>query len=317
MSHHKTVYQFDVRQSLRSRPLERQLLLNPWFFKLMRGIGMVGLTAIVYPRFVAPYRLTVRHHPMAFAKLPEAFAGYRILHITDTHAGTVRRSFLRDTFARAMALKPDLILMSGDLIDYSRAGLEAIATLLPLLRAPDGVLTILGNHDYHEYSSHHVGERSAHRAIHKRLVKVVQRSGVRLLRNESCSVQRGGQRLQIVGLDEMWVGHMNPALAFAGVDPVAATIVLQHNPDGYLVLKDFPWHWMLCGHSHGGQVDLPLLGPLYVPMENRQWVKGFFQFPGPDGRPRTMFVSPGVGHTAPVRLRVPPEITLFTLTGTP
>jgi len=210
-----------------------------------------------------------------------------------------------------------LILIGGDLIDYRRVSLGKIQEVLSVLQARDGVYTVFGNHDYHEYSWRHIGARSAKRAIHKRLVRMVEASGVRLLRNEMVRIERGGECLQIVGIDEMWAKRADPSKAFAGADERFPIVCVQHNPDGYGFLKDWPWEWLLCGHSHGGQVDVPGLGPLIVPMEHREWLRGFYPFVDPQGRSRTMFVSRGVGHSAPLRFRVRPEITLFTLERSP
>ena len=297
----KTAYQFNVREAMRKRPFEHILLMHRSLSHSAKAIGLAGLTCAIYPRFIAPYRLKILQRPMTFPNLPAEFRGYRILHLTDLHIGGTRTSYLRRAIQAGLAHKPDLILLSGDMIDYAKKSLDQLHRVLPLLCAPDGVITILGNHDYDEHSWRHVGERSAHRAIHKRLVKYVQSSGMILLRNECHTVRRGNAALQIVGLDEMWIGHMDPAKAFRNVDPAAPTIVLQHNPDGYPALKPFPWQWMLCGHTHGGQVNVPILGPLYVPMVNIQWLRGFFEFTDDAGRARTMYVSTGVGHTVPVR----------------
>jgi predicted MPP superfamily phosphohydrolase len=313
MSHRQPAYQFNVLEAMRHRPLERSMMKHHWLSEGIKKMGLAACTCAIYPRFIAPYRFQIVHRAMAFERLPAAFKGYKILHLTDFHAGSTRTSYLRGAIETGMALKPDLIVISGDLIDYSVKGLKELAHVLPALAAPDGVFTIFGNHDYHEYSWRHVGERSAHRAIHKRLVKLVEGSNVTLLRNQMHPIRRGDATLQIVGLDEMWVGHMNPRQAFEKVDPKAPAIVLQHNPDGYPVLKDFPWQWMLCGHSHGGQVDLPLIGPLYVPMANRQWLRGFFTFTNGVDLPRTMYVSTGLGHSTPIRYGVRPEMALFTL----
>jgi uncharacterized protein len=313
MAHRQPAYQFNVLEAMRDRPLERSLMKHHWLSEFIKKVGLAAFTFAIYPRFIAPYRFHILHRAMTFPNLPAAFHGYKILHLTDFHAGSARTAYLRLAIETGMALKPDLILISGDLIDYRPRGLHELAKLLPVLDAPDGVFTIFGNHDYHEYSWRHVGERSAHRAIHKRLVRLVESSNVRLLRNQMHTIHRGEAKLQIVGLDEMWVGHMHPAQAFEGVEPAHPTIALQHNPDGYMVLKDFHWDWMLCGHSHGGQVDLPIVGPLYVPMAHRKWLRGFFEFGDASAHKRTMYVSTGLGHTTPIRFRVRPEMALFTL----
>jgi predicted MPP superfamily phosphohydrolase len=115
----------------------------------------------------------------------------------------------------------------------------------------------------------------------------------------------------------MWTTRANPAQAFQNLSPQNPVLCLQHNPDGVEFLKPFPWQFMLCGHSHGGQANFPFLGPLYVPMQHRHYLRGFYHFRPLEGQPlehRTMFVSTGLGYTTPIRLRCPPEATLFTLT---
>ena len=275
----------------------------------------MGLTMMLWPRFVAPYRWELTRHRMAMRNLPAEFEGYRILFVSDLHVGRTRQAYLKTVLQTGMEERPDMVLIGGDLIDYGPWSLGKIEEVLRLLQAKDGVYTVLGNHDYHEYSWRHVGTRSAKRSIHKRLVKAVEASGVRLLRNEMIRIERGSKEgcLQVVGMDEMWAKLADPAKAFAGADERFPIVCVQHNPDGYGFLKDWPWEWLLCGHSHGGQVDVPGLGPLIVPMEHREWLRGFYPFVDSAGRARTMFVSRGVGHTTPLRLRVRPEITLFTL----
>jgi predicted MPP superfamily phosphohydrolase len=218
-----------------------------------------------------------------------------------------------------MQEKPDLVVITGDLIDYDPASLAILRRLLqPVVSAtpPDGVAAIFGNHDYHEYSWRHVGPRSARRSIHRRLVQTVQGLGIRLLRNEQLRVRRNGSQLIVVGMDEMWTHRADAAKAFAGVTPNEPVICLQHNPDGIEFLRPYPWQYMLCGHTHGGQARLPVLGALYVPMEHRQYIRGFFHFEPVNGQRaerRTMFVSTGLGYSAPMRMLCRPEATLFTL----
>ena len=119
-----------------------------------------------------------------------------------------------------------------------------------------------------------------------------------------------------MGLDEMWTDRADAEKAFAGVSVGDAVLCLQHNPDGVEFLKPYPWQYMLCGHSHGGQANFPVFGALYVPMRHREYLRGFFHFsalPGHELSERTMFVSTGLGYSHPIRLRCPPEATLFTL----
>lgn len=353
--------QFDLTRTPEPRRLEHVLLTNTLLHSAVTWLGWTALTMMVWPRFVAPFRLQVRELTLTLPKLHPEFAGYRIVFLSDLHVGRTHQAYLRRTVEAVAQLKPDLVLLGGDLIDYHPRSLPLLAELLPLLGqvgASDGVLAIFGNHDYHEYSWRHIGPRSAHRAVQKRLVRLLEESPVRLLRNEMVRLTRAagknpGNRggLQIVGMDELWCGGFNPRRAFAAVDAAEPVICLQHNPDGFEHLAEYPWDAMLCGHSHGGQVDVPIVGPIYVPMIHRHYLRGFLgmarpgqrQVPRPpaterqagrSGREgersvgeaggkaggvaggvagRPLFVSTGVGYSKPLRFRVPPEVVLFTL----
>ncbi len=305
--------QFDIHRALRHRPLERLFFHHEIFGPWVKRFGRLSITAMLWPRLVAPYRWSLVHSDMPISGLPQTFHGYKILHLTDFHAGATRQSYLRRVLATAMQAKPDLILISGDLIDYVPAGLPALRELLPLLCAPDGIFACFGNHDYHEYSWRHVGKRSGHRAIHKRLRLLLAKANVPVLCNQSAAISRGTARLWIVGIDELWTGNADPAAAFAGVAAGEPCICLEHNPDGCVQLQNYPWHWMLCGHSHGGQVVFPMVGPLFVPMEHREWIDGIYHFSHPVAGHQRMYVSRGIGSTIPLRMRCPPESRLFTL----
>ena len=305
--------QFDVRRTMKSRPFERIILQNHTLGEIFKFAALFGAYAFIWPRFVAPYRWRLVQYEMRMKSLGAEFDGYRLLQLADLHTGAVRQSYLKDVVRKTIAEKPDLIVLTGDLIDYQPAALEKLEELLQMLHAPDGVVAIFGNHDYHEYSWRHVGPRSRHRSIHKRLRALLARCGIKLLCNQSLTLQRGNSQLRIVGIDELWAGLADPQAAFDGVVADEPCICLQHNPDGAMLFRNFPWQWMLCGHTHGGQVDLPVLGSMFVPMENRRFLRGLFEFSDNGAVSKRMYVSTGVGHATPVRLRVAPEAVLFTL----
>jgi uncharacterized protein len=351
----------DLQSTPNSRRLDDFLIANANLRAAAANIAQACLTLLIWPRFVAPYRWQLTRYPLKLANLHPALEGYRILQLTDFHVGKSRQSYLLDVIDRTLRERPDLVVLTGDLIDYHPRALSLVKPLLDhLIRAAagarDGIVAIFGNHDYREYASRHIGARSAHRAVHKRLLRIIQDSPIRLLRNESLRIcppagseqsrdrqgavsgaqssarplpdGRGSDHgralkldLILVGLDEMWTGRADADAAFRDIGLEDPVICLQHNPDGIEFLKPYPWQYMLCGHSHGGQAIFPLLGPLYVPMECRGYLQGFFHFPRLPGQPaaldvvggRTMFVSRGLGHTTPIRLQCPPEATLFTL----
>lgn len=306
---------FDPNGSMKKRTFERLLMNHHWLHHVVHHTGYWGLACLIWPRFVAPYRWELTRYDMGLRHLGPAFAGYKILHVTDLHAGKAKTSYLRAALETALRERPDLVVITGDLIHYRKHSLQDVERVLEPLKEAwlrDGVLGIFGNHDYHEYSWRNNGPRSAKRGIHQRLRKLMQRLNIRMLHNEQVKIERGGNALTIVGMDELWPRLFDPEKAFAGVSDREAVICLQHNPDGCEQLLNKPWQWMLTGHSHGGQVLLPVLGAMYVPMEKREWLSGFFDFDTGHGR-KTMFVSNGIGHSVPLRMRVRPEITLFTL----
>ncbi len=313
------------------RQFERFFLSSGSLNAAISTAGKLFLTCLLYPRFIAPYRWHLTRYDMPFANLHPVFNGYKILQLTDLHVGKTRIDYLTRVFDKTMQEKPDLVVITGDLIDYQPAALPLLKQLLTFLlnhphKPAGGILAIFGNHDYHEYSWRHVGPRAAHRAIQKRLVQLIQdlpAPGITLLRNQQHTITRQTPEgpeahFTIVGLDEMWTNRANAGVAFHNLTLNDPVLCLQHNPDGIDFLQPFPWQWMLCGHSHGGQALFPGLGALYVPMEHRTYLQGFFTFPPlPNSPPalkhRTMFISRGLGHSTPIRLNCPPEATLFTL----
>ena len=318
------VSQFDPNGSMRRRGFERFFLLNRSVNVIISETGKLALSALIWPRFVAPFRWRLTRHPLPLAHLRPAFEGYRILHLTDLHVGKTDPKYLLRVIRTALAERPDLVVITGDLIDYLPEALPLLRQVLAPLaenRPPDGIIAIFGNHDYNEYSWRKVGKRSAHRTIHRRLVKMLDAFDIRLLRNEQFHLRHRAApeaRVIFAGLDEMWSERADPTAAFAGLTPADPVICLQHNPDGITFLEAFPWQYMLTGHSHGGQAILPLLGALYVPMEHREYLRGFYRFPALPGQgisERTMFVSTGLGYSTPIRMSCPPEATMFTLTA--
>jgi predicted MPP superfamily phosphohydrolase len=314
--------QFDVEKSLRDRRLEKIIFRHGTLATVIKTIGFYGLSALIWPRWIAPQRWKLTRFDVSMNQLPAAFDGYQIAQLTDLHTGSTQQRYLAGVLETVVSREPNLIVITGDLIEYRAGSLEKLSALLSPLHAPDGVVAILGNHDYHEYSWRHVGPRSAHRAIHKRLRKLLDRHHIELLCNQHRVIRRGNAELYIVGMDELWTGNADGDTAFNGVAPGAACICLQHNPDGFEILRDYPWQLMLCGHTHGGQVNLPLAGSLFVPMKHRQYLRGWYRSnpsPSPGGQAipssnaKQMYVSTGLGQSVPIRLRVPPEATIFTL----
>lgn len=265
------------------------------------GLGAAGLVG--YTWGVEPFWLDLVHRALPVADLPPALEGARLAHLSDLHVGPrVRDDYLVDVLCRTAALRPDFVVVTGDLITHREARGEAqyaqlrgVLTHLP--RGRLGTVAILGNHDY--------GTAWRDLAVAARVQAELERAGAHVLRNDAVAVAG----LDFVGVEDLWSGHADAARAFARRSADAA-VALCHNPDG---ADELAWGdyrgWILAGHTHGGQCKPPFLPPPLLPVRNRRYAAGEVSAPGG----RTLYISRGVGYYLHVRFNVRPEVTLFTL----
>jgi predicted MPP superfamily phosphohydrolase len=218
--------------------------------------------------------------------------------VTDTHIGPVISA--RDV-DRALSLlraeNPDLLLLGGDYICESpRFAPDAAAVLGEhAASVPCGALAVLGNHD--------------HSCDAPRLTSLLERRGIRVLRNDAVRITSGIGELWIVGIDDALLGTPDVPRAFANVPPDSATLALWHEPDWAAETARFGSLIQLSGHSHGGQIRLPLLSNIAAPSGGRRYVAGLNHAAG-----MPVYTSRGVGvYRPPIRFRCPPEVTLITL----
>ncbi|HVD60131.1 MAG TPA: metallophosphoesterase [Gemmatimonadaceae bacterium] len=254
----------------------------------------------VYAWGIEPHWLELVRRPLPIRNLPAPLIGRTLVQISDVHTGRVDDDYVIRTFDRVAALRPDIVVMTGDFISYTpRVFEDHVARVYP--HFPKGRLATLGipgNHDY--------GPGWNHPHIAKRVVEAVTPFGIRVLRNELVDVEG----LQIVGLDDLWGGEFIPGKVLPRVDSTRASIVLSHNPD----TVDLPvWTgyegWILSGHTHGGQCKPPFLPPPILPVTNKRYTAGEFELSGR----RRMYINRGVGHLLHVRFNVRPEVTVFGL----
>lgn len=229
--------------------------------------------------------------------LPAAFDGYQILHISDIHGGSgLSLAPVSERLAPAEQLEPDLVVFTGDLAARP-AAVESIASSLTRLTARDGIVAVLGNHD------HWIGEELVARALESR--------GVVLLDNDSLRLERGADILYLVGVGEVsYAGRDDLPRALRGVPEGAPVVMLTHSPD--IAHKELSSRaaLILSGHTHGGQMVFPWIGPLYVPTRlGRERMAGLIEAEG-----RLLYVNRGLGEVfPPMRLNCPPELALITL----
>lgn len=251
---------------------------------------LLALYGVVFRRrMVAVRRIEVR-----IKGLPEAFDGYRIAQLSDLHVGGYSPlSTARRWTGIANAEKPDLTVVTGDLVTSGTAFHDDIAEAMAALSARDGTIVSMGNHDY-------FGEGDP-------LVQKLRDRGVTVLRNESRVVTRGSEELRIGACDDTWTRRDDlPGVLRDGVP----TVLLAHDPDLFFPAAEAGIPLTLSGHTHGGQVALPFFAERWNParLKHRHTLGLYRQGDS------YHYVHGGLGVTGPpVRLGVPPEVAVITL----
>jgi predicted MPP superfamily phosphohydrolase len=288
------------------RLTRRQLLL-----RAAAGATAAAGGVAAYAHFVEPFWPQLVRLPMDLPRLGPALEGFRLVQISDLHMSrSMSSAYLKRQLQRCTALRPDLIVVTGDLLTWGEFWqVDALDSLMGYLQARCGVLAILGNHDYDDDNCLLPAEQRRRGVIAERLTGMLQRHGIRVLRNEAHPVTRGGDTVQFVGLEDVQSDQFAPAAAFNDATPDLPCVALSHNPDTIVALQHLPCDWVLAGHTHGGQVDLPFYGPPVLPIRYRQYAAGLFTVNG-----RRLYVNRGLGFLRQVRFNCRPEITEFTLT---
>ena len=270
----------------------RRIILRSLRYLLLAALILVlGYSFLVEPRIVR-----VVEHDVPIKGLPWAFDGFTVVQVSDVHVGVfIRPKGVRRLVARVNAFQPDLILLTGDYVNRVRKNIEPAGRALRGLRARYGVYAVLGNHDYW--------------ADAPRMTRALQKSKIDVLFDEKRKIALGKDVIWVVGTDDVWEGKPDYEKAFAGVPDDAICLVMAHNPDAALSLGGKPVSLLLSGHTHGGHVNLPWIGPVLTATElGPKYASGMHEFRG-----IKLYVSPGVGSATPLRFRCPPEFTVFTL----
>jgi hypothetical protein len=245
------------------------------------------------------------HRTFPIANLPDAFQNFRIVQMSDIHLEEFTETwFLEEMVRQVNALQPELVLLTGDFV--TRAPLP-IATAWHAAGICAEILTgltaqqryaILGNHDVAVGATRVAAPLVAH--------------GTPVLANSYVPLERGADRIWLCGLDDVANGAPDPDLAIPA-DPHAPVIFLCHEPDYVDRILHHPRFpsidLMLSGHSHGGQIRLPLLGPLILPPLGKKYPEGLYRF-----SQMQLYVNRGIGTVGlPLRLNCPAELTHITL----
>ena len=233
--------------------------------------------------------------------------GARILHLSDFHASAaVPFSLIENAVNLGLETKPDVICVTGDYVTDAAAFDRAEYTrILRRLSNAAPVFAVLGNHDGGAWAATVGGLKDS-----SMVRSLLQDGRITLLHNRSEVVRVGDQSIRFVGVADLWSGEVDGESAFAGVSADDPAILLAHNPDTKDHLVDRPWDLMLSGHTHGGQVVLPLLGERFVPVRDKRFIAGLKSWNG-----RRIYVTRGVGSIRGLRVNCRPEVTVLDVTA--
>lgn len=261
---------------------------------------------VSYGRRVEPTWLEVNEHHLLIDDLAPAFSGVRIAHLTDFHGGEHLPShYLDDVVDRTMSLNADVIALTGDFVHKGYRHVDDVARSVGRLAAPLGVFAVLGNHDFSVRNA--LGWRR-HRGLHQSITDALAGQGIQVLRNRAVVAERDGGSLDIIGVDDLWSGECEPATAFRDLPSHSPRIVLAHNPLTVDLLGSERCDLMLSGHTHGGQVNWPGVGRLFIGKKARRLPAGICWH-----EESPVYVNKGVGYGWRFRFGVRPEVAVFTL----
>jgi len=251
-----------------------------------------------------PNRPRILRKDFFLPRWPERLNGFTIALLSDFHYDPYFSVHpLHAAIPMVNGLRPDLIALTGDFVsipiigDESRAATEAepCARLLRQMKAPYGLWAVLGNHD--------------ERTDRRRVTHALEAENIRVLANQSEAIERDGARIWLAGVNDVLSRTADLNKTLRRVPPAEAVVLLAHEPDFADEVARFPVDLQLSGHSHGGQIRIPLLPPFYLPALARKYVWGQYQV-----GPLALYTNAGLGTVnVPIRFNCPAEITLLTL----
>ncbi len=276
--------------------------------RFLTGLGLAGCSLVTtgaYGKVVGSSHLEIGRRTIQLSKKPNQQA-LKILHLSDLHASElVNLDFISRAIELGLSQKPDLICLTGDYITHQYRDWDAYAKVLSVLQKAAPTFATLGNHDGGVWCKKIHGYSSS-----KEVRDLLEKSEITLLDNCAKQVTAKDWKLNLVGLGDVWQRDFRPDDAFQNTtnDADAVTTVLSHNPDTKDPLQSYNWDLMLCGHTHGGQVNLPFIGAPIAPVKDKRFVKDLHRWDN-----RWIYITKGVGNLYGVRINCRPEVSLLTL----
>lgn len=281
------------------------------------SLAAIPFASLLYGMYKGKYRFRVLDYVLYFEDLPEAFDGYKITQISDIHSGSFDdREKIEYGIDLINQQQSDVILFTGDLVNNKATEMLPWKDLFGTLKAKDGVFSVLGNHDYGDYVNWNSKEEKTENL--EALKRIQKEMGYKLLLNESHFLERNGERIAIVGVENWGKGGFKKAgdlkKASKLVNAEDFKILMTHDPshwEAQVLNDDYHYHLTLSGHTHGMQFGIEIPGWIkWSPAKWRykQWA-GIYKELG-----QYINVNRGFGYLGyPGRVGIWPEVTVITL----
>ena len=289
----------------------RDVALTRRRFLAALGVGTTATASVAgYARLFEPEWFEVTQTAIRINRPGTGAHPLRILHLSDFHASAVvPLSTINEAIGLGLAAAPDLIVLTGDFVTGQDIAWSDYRAVLSRLTAAAPTLACLGNHDGGVWT-----QRVGRPYTSQQVEKLLADAGIELLHNRSVVRLIRHQPVRVTGVGDLWSGECQPAIAFHGhgeATPLDTLhLVLNHNPDGKDLFIPYDWDLMLCGHTHGGQLRLPILGTPFAPVRDKRYVAGLHPWDG-----RQLYVTRGVGNLHGVRFNCRPEVTVLEVSG--
>lgn len=285
--------------------------------QLALGLAAIPFASFLYGIIQGRYNYKVLKYQLSFDDLPDAFDGFTITQISDIHSGSfTNKEKIQYGVDMINDQNSDLLLFTGDIVNNKASEMDDWIDMFGALNAPYGKYSVLGNHDYGDYSDWPTEE--AKKANFQAVKDLHPKMGFELLCNESRHIEKDGQKITLVGVENWGKGGFQKKgdlkLAASGVKQEDFKVLMSHDPshwDAQVKENDFHYHLTLSGHTHGLQMGIEIPGWIkWSPSKYvyRQWAGLYEEFG------RYINVNRGFGyHAFPGRVGIWPEITVIEL----
>lgn len=228
----------------------------------------------------------------------------KILHVSDMHFSKhVSIDFIKKAFELGTAQHPDVVFITGDFISRRVSSWNEYVEALSLLSSTCPCFACVGNHDGGQW----VGPKGGYKDLTE-IQRLLEESGISLLCNSAKTTTIKQNSIEIIGIGDYWSGNAKPGEAFSSTNTTNSMtrVVLSHNPDSKELLDKYAWDLMLCGHTHGGQLSLPIIGTPFAPVQDHRYVYGLNPWNG-----RLIHTTSGIGNVSGLRFNCRPEIAML------